>query len=63
LLAATAAAACQMTRIAATRPLADFDKPQNLVLARLYRFRAPRLIDELFESISAAVQKLQISTT
>lgn len=46
-----------------SRPLADFDRPQNLVLARLYRFRAPRLVDELFESISTAVQKLQISTT
>lgn len=46
-----------------SRPLADLDRPQNLVLARLYRFRAPRLVDELFESISTAVQKLQISTT
>ncbi len=46
-----------------SRPLADIDRPQNLVLARLYRFRAPRLVDELFNSVSAAVQKLQISTT
>jgi DNA-binding transcriptional LysR family regulator len=46
-----------------SRPLAGLDRPQNLVLARLYRFRAPRLVDELFESISVAVQQLQISTT
>ena len=46
-----------------SRPLADIDRPQNLVLARLYRFRAPRLVDELFKSVSAAVQKLQISTS
>jgi DNA-binding transcriptional LysR family regulator len=46
-----------------SRPLTDVDRPQNLVLARLYRFRAPRLVDELFKSVSAAVQKLQISTT
>jgi DNA-binding transcriptional LysR family regulator len=46
-----------------SRPLADIDRPQNLVLARLYRFRAPRLVDELFKSVSAAVYKLQISTT
>ncbi|MBR1123146.1 LysR family transcriptional regulator [Bradyrhizobium lablabi] len=46
-----------------SRPLADVDRPQNLVLGRLYRFRAPRLVDELFKSVSAAVQKLQISAT
>ncbi len=46
-----------------SRPLTDLDRPQNLVLARLYRFRAPRLVDELFKSVGAAVQKLQISTT
>jgi DNA-binding transcriptional LysR family regulator len=45
-----------------SRPLTDVDRPQNLVLARLYRFRAPRLVDELFKSISTAVQKLQISS-
>jgi DNA-binding transcriptional LysR family regulator len=45
-----------------SRPLADLERAQNLVLARLYRFRAPRLVDELFESVSAAAQKLQIST-
>jgi DNA-binding transcriptional LysR family regulator len=46
-----------------SRPLADIDRPQNLVLARLYRFRAPRLVDELFQSVSAAVHKLKISTS
>ncbi len=46
-----------------SRPLADLDRPQNLVLGRLYRFRAPRLVDELFKSISAAVQNLPISAT
>jgi DNA-binding transcriptional LysR family regulator len=46
-----------------SRPLTDLDRPQHLVLGRLYRFRAPRLVDELFKSISAAVQKLQISAT
>jgi DNA-binding transcriptional LysR family regulator len=44
-----------------SRPLADIDRPQNLVLGRLYRFRAPRLVDELFKSVSTAVQELQIS--
>jgi DNA-binding transcriptional LysR family regulator len=46
-----------------SRPLADLDRPQNLVLGRLYRFRAPRLVDDLFESVSTAVQRLQISAT
>jgi DNA-binding transcriptional LysR family regulator len=46
-----------------SRPVSDVDRPQNLVLARLYRFRAPRLVDELFKSVSAAAHKLQISTT
>jgi DNA-binding transcriptional LysR family regulator len=46
-----------------SRPLAEVDRPQNLVLGRLYRFRPPRLVDELLKSVSAAVQKLQISTT
>lgn len=46
-----------------SRPLADLNRSQNLVLGRLYRFRAPRLVDELYKSISAAVQMLQISTT
>jgi DNA-binding transcriptional LysR family regulator len=46
-----------------SRPLADLDRPQNLVLARLYRFRAPRLVDELFQSVSAAVNRLQISAS
>lgn len=45
-----------------SRPLSDLDRPQNLVLGRLYRFRAPRLVDELFKSVSAAAQELQIST-
>lgn len=45
-----------------SRPLADVDRPQNLVLARLYRFRAPRLVDELFKSVSSAAQQLTIST-
>ncbi|TQF27573.1 hypothetical protein UNPF46_30035 [Bradyrhizobium sp. UNPF46] len=45
-----------------SRPVSDIDRPQNLVLARLYRFRAPRLVDELFKSVSAAVHKLHIST-
>ncbi|HLG79851.1 MAG TPA: LysR family transcriptional regulator [Bradyrhizobium sp.] len=44
-----------------SRPLAELERPQNLVLGRLYRFRAPRLVDELFKLISAAVQKLQVS--
>jgi DNA-binding transcriptional LysR family regulator len=46
-----------------SRPVSGIDRPQNLVLARLYRFRAPRLVDELFKSVSAAVHKLHISTT
>jgi DNA-binding transcriptional LysR family regulator len=46
-----------------SRPLADIDRPQNLVLARLYRFRAPRLVDHLFQSVSSAVHKLKISTS
>lgn len=45
-----------------SRPLADVDRRQNLVLARLYRFRAPRLVDELFKSVSFAAQQLTIST-
>lgn len=45
-----------------SRPVADVDRPQNLVLARLYRFRAPRLVDELFNSVSFAAQQLTIST-
>jgi len=46
-----------------SRPLADLNRSQNLVLGRLYRFRAPRLVDELYKSISTAVQMLQISAT
>ncbi|MBR0914398.1 LysR family transcriptional regulator [Bradyrhizobium japonicum] len=46
-----------------SRPLPDVDRSQNLVLGRLYRFRAPRLVDELYKSISAAVQMLEISAT
>ena len=45
-----------------SRPLADVDRTQNLVLARLYRFRAPRLVDEFFKSVSFAAQQLTIST-
>ncbi|GLR97417.1 DNA-binding transcriptional LysR family regulator [Bradyrhizobium liaoningense] len=45
-----------------SRPLADVDRPQQLVLARLYRFRAPRLVDEFFKSVSFAAQQLTIST-
>lgn len=45
-----------------SRPLADVERPQNLVLARLYRFRAPRLVEELFKTISLAAQQLKIST-
>ena len=46
-----------------SRPLADLGRPQNLVLARLYRFRAPRLVDEFLQSVSIAVQRLYISAT
>ncbi|MGY8631895.1 LysR family transcriptional regulator [Bradyrhizobium sp. 14AA] len=46
-----------------SRPLPELNRSQNLVLGRLYRFRAPRLVDELYKSISTAVQMLQISAT
>jgi DNA-binding transcriptional LysR family regulator len=46
-----------------SRPLADLGRQQNLVLARLYRFRAPRLVDEFLQSVSTAVQRLYISAT
>lgn len=46
----------------ASVPLLGIDKPQNLVLARLYRFRAPRLLNELISSITTSLASLQVRT-
>ncbi|WP_431202530.1 LysR substrate-binding domain-containing protein [Bradyrhizobium betae] len=46
-----------------SRPLPGLKRSQNPVLGSLYRFRAPRLVDELNKSISAVVQMLHISAT
>ena len=43
-------------------PLLGIDKPQNLVLARLYRFRAPLLLNELITSITTSLASLKVKT-
>jgi DNA-binding transcriptional LysR family regulator len=46
-----------------SRLLPGLNRSQNPVLGRLFRFRAPRLVDELNKSISAVVQMPHISAT
>jgi DNA-binding transcriptional LysR family regulator len=44
-----------------SRPLVDPVKPHQLVLARLYRFRSPRLIEDLITYITTLATELTIS--
>lgn len=45
-----------------SRRLIGIERSQSLVLARLYRFRAPRLIDDVIRAISTSLASLRIST-